>query len=554
MPGTRAGKYVLKHRLATGGMAEVWVAEIVGASGFNMPVAIKFIRDDLDHPKFDEMFQAEARIAAELRSSNLVAILNFDRAGPEEDPAVRGRYYIVMELVEGRDLGRLQRAVDRQGHIFSSKVVLYIVGEILKGLAYLHRRKKDSVRMQLVHRDVSPNNVMVSYTGEVKLTDFGVARSMQDQLTGGFRGKRQYSAPECVDDDGIPSHLSDQFAAGVIMWELLVGGSLFAADEEREVINKVRRCEIPSLGSRVDPAIAAITMKMLARDPKDRFASTNEALSAVYGAPGYMPDGRALGEIMQFFFPDGQRWSMPLAIPQALLEDAHLSTTVVPALAAQGSPQQVRKAVPVAIPRPGTEDTVLADRSPPVRVGRVPEKAEPARTPTAVTRPAVTEYAVHGGRPVPVMAARAAEADLDQSAIPTVVARYGTESLVPTAVAPQPDAARADAGRDSPRVSTIAGVGEAPSPSEWSTTEDMAPEPPASNEEPAATTSSPGPAFPEPMSPSPSVIVDWKTGEMIPANIEMCGRGPFVNLTPQQWVEWFRRRGIALDIDYPDRD
>jgi len=326
-PGMRIGKYVLKAKMARGGMAEVWAATVVGPEGFNIPVAIKFVLDELTGDKqFHRMFENEARIAAELRSASLVSILDFDRAGPETDPAIRGRYYIVMEMIEGRDLSRLSKAIAKNSHLFPTGVVLYIMGELLKGLAHIHGRRKDTKRMNLVHRDVSPGNLLIAYSGEIKLSDFGIARSMQEQMTGGFRGKFRYTAPELLEKGGIPSHLSDQFAAGVVMWELLAGRPLFHGDDA-QIIGQIRQGDYPRLGGRVPEPIAAIASKMLARNPDDRYPDTHAALSAVYGAPGYTPDGRTLGEIMQFFFPDGQRWSMALTLPRVLLDRAEAPVT-----------------------------------------------------------------------------------------------------------------------------------------------------------------------------------------------------------------------------------
>lgn len=327
--GIRVGKYVLEKPIARGGMAEVWTATATGPEQFNMPVAIKFMLDELTQPKHRELFENEARIAAELRNSNVVSLLDFDRAPPDAHPGVRGRYYIVMELIEGWDLARVRARLAKGGHRLPLRVVLYVMGEVLKGLQHIHSRKKETKGMKLVHRDLSPQNVLLSYAGEVKISDFGVARSMQEPMTGGFRGKLRYTAPELLDGHP-PSPQSDQFAVGVMMWELIANRPLFSGDEPA-LIAQIRACEIPPLDeARADSPLQAIVRTLTARDPKLRFEETDDALDAVYSLREYSADGRALGEIVRFVFPDGQRWSMPIGIPKVLLDESELSVTKPP--------------------------------------------------------------------------------------------------------------------------------------------------------------------------------------------------------------------------------
>lgn len=340
-PGLRIGKYVLGSRLGSGGMAEVWEASVAGAGDFAKPVAIKFILDPLaNDPEYHRLFTNEARVASELHHSNLVGIFDFDKAPDDAAPAARGRYYIVMELVEGVDLYKMMCGLQDAGRNCPVGIALYVTGEILKGLNYIHTRRKQSEVLGLVHRDVSPQNVLVGYSGEVRVSDFGIAKSTKAQTTQGIRCKLEYCAPELL--QGIePSAYSDQFAVGIILWELLAGRMLFQGQHTAQILNKVNQCEIPPVGRTIAPAVQEMMMKMLARDPYQRFISTSQALTAIFGAPGYTPDGRPVGELLSFLFPDDHlRWVTPASMPRALN----------PLFASQVMPQRPTGPVPMAYP------------------------------------------------------------------------------------------------------------------------------------------------------------------------------------------------------------
>jgi serine/threonine protein kinase len=318
-PGMRVGKYLLGDPIARGGMAEVWAAAVEGAVGFSKPVAIKFILDPLIGDKeYHRLFFNEAAVASELQHSNLVSVLDFDQAGADSGSALWGRYYIVMERVEGVDLCRLLKVLSKTGKPCAVGIALFITGEILKGLAYIHERRKQNLSLRLVHRDVSPQNVLVAYSGEVKLADFGIAKSLTVEHTGGIRGKLAYAAPELL--DGVPpSQYSDQFAVGIILWETLAGRRLFAGKSQTQTAASVQRCEIPAIGRRIPAELEALARRMLAPRPFERFETTSDALTAVYNVPGYSADARPLGELLAFLFPDKeQRWESPRNVPHAL--------------------------------------------------------------------------------------------------------------------------------------------------------------------------------------------------------------------------------------------
>ena len=322
--GRRIGKYVLDERIAVGGMAEVWAARAEGLRGFVKPVALKFILESFSgDPELERLFVNEARIAARLQHANLVTVFDFDKVDAGEERGLAGRYYIAMERVEGQDLRRLAEAARRAGYVFPVGVALYVAGEMLKALRYVHERREAGVALGLVHRDVSPHNVLVGYAGEVKLSDFGIAKarehSARNTKPGSLRGKIAYASPEQLAGEAV-DHRTDQFAAGVTIWELLAGRKLFDGANDLEIIGKVARCEIPPLGARGDvpPNVEAVVRRMLAADPAARFATTAEALSAVLGLASYTPDGAPLGEIARALFAsDGADLSHTLPL-QAL--------------------------------------------------------------------------------------------------------------------------------------------------------------------------------------------------------------------------------------------
>jgi serine/threonine protein kinase len=308
--GRRIGKYVLDERIAVGGMAEVWAAHAEGREGFVKPVALKFILESFSgDPELERLFVNEARIAARLQHANLVAVFDFDQVQPGAGRGA-GRYYIAMERIDGYDLRRIAEAARAAGYVFPVPMVLYLAGEICKALRYVHEKREGGQPLGLVHRDVSPHNVLVGATGEVKLSDFGIAKarehSARSTKPGSLRGKLAYAAPEQLNGHGI-DHRADQFAAGVTLWELLAGRRLFDGESDLEILGRVARCQIPTLaeaGGRRDvpAAVEAALRRMLALDPAARFPTTADALSAVLALPGYTPDGAPLGELVRTLF------------------------------------------------------------------------------------------------------------------------------------------------------------------------------------------------------------------------------------------------------------
>jgi serine/threonine-protein kinase len=269
-------RFELVAELATGGMATVYLARVSGVGGFQRFVAIKRLHPHLAHePEFIEMFLDEARLAARIHHPNVVSIL--------EIGATDQGYYIVMEYVEGDTLGRLLSRAAQTGQRVPLKVGLRVVIDMLAGLEAAHELTDDEGNpLKIVHRDVSPQNVLVGVDGHARITDFGVARATSRLSTtraGQLKGKVAYMAPEQARGDSEVDHRADVFAAGVVLWEVLSCRRLFKAEGEAQTLNKVLNEPIPTVSSvweEVPPALDAITARALERDRSVRFQSAIE--------------------------------------------------------------------------------------------------------------------------------------------------------------------------------------------------------------------------------------------------------------------------------------
>ncbi|HEY1416649.1 MAG TPA: protein kinase, partial [Myxococcaceae bacterium] len=269
------GRYLLLDRINIGGMAEVWRGKVFGAGGFERLVAIKRILPNIaEDEEFISMFQDEAKISVQLTHANICQIYELNRIGPS--------LYIAMEYVPGKDLRSIFERARKKGEPPPVPLVCYVIGKLCEGLDYAHRKKDQHGRdLNVVHRDVSPQNVLISFEGEVKVIDFGIAKAagkVTKTQAGILKGKFGYMSPEQI--RGLPlDRRSDVFAIGVCLYELLTGERLFVGESDFQVLEKVRKAEAlpPSTYNRKIPeALERIVLKALAKDPGDRFQYASE--------------------------------------------------------------------------------------------------------------------------------------------------------------------------------------------------------------------------------------------------------------------------------------
>ncbi len=276
------GPYALGERLGVGGMAEVYLAESAGPHGFAKRFAVKRILPQLSRdPRFVAMFCDEAKICAMLEHPNIVKVIDFGEAN--------GELFMAMEYVDGVSVARLLRAVSARGERFPLGAVLYVAHEILRALAHAHEATDDFGRpLNIVHRDVSPGNVLIGREGEVKLTDFGIVRSaFVDRRThpGELKGKLGYMSPEQVMGEELDPR-SDLFTAAIIIAELCLVRPLFPGQNELEILTRTHRADLEVLdrfGANLPASLQSALRRALSPSAKDRFQSAREFLSAIRG-------------------------------------------------------------------------------------------------------------------------------------------------------------------------------------------------------------------------------------------------------------------------------
>ena len=294
-----AGRYQLVERAGDGGMATVWRGVTKGAAGFYRPVAIKRIKPALaNDPAFIQMFVEEARVGADLDHPHIVSIHDF---GEDE----HGQHYLVMEWVEGVDLGRWSRSSIRAGWHAPWHLAAAIGIEALRGLHAAHERTDPfGEPAPTYHRDVTPGNILLGLNGIVKIADFGLSRAMdRARITRPemVKGKFAYLAPELI-EEADPSRASDIFSLGIVLWEVLAGRRLFLAKSDVQTVKNVARCEVPPL-ARLRPdlpeALTRAVHRALSRDPSARFETARQmarALAQVLRRVAEPTDAEPLGK------------------------------------------------------------------------------------------------------------------------------------------------------------------------------------------------------------------------------------------------------------------
>lgn len=373
--GTKFGQYALIEKIATGGMAEVWKARMRGVEGFQKTVAIKKILPHLsDNQDFIEMFVDEAKLAAQLNHNNIIHIYDLGK--------IQSSYYIAMEYIDGFDLKAILRRGQERDHPMTVELALFIASKLASALDYAHRKKDfEEKEMGLVHRDVSPQNVLVSQEGDIKLCDFGIAKAASKAShtqAGALKGKLQYMSPEQAWGRHIDRR-SDIFALATVLFEMLTNRKLFTGDNELSILEQVREARVqpPSLhNEEVTPDIDKIVIKALQKDPANRYQTAGEM-------------ARDLDAILYSFRPtptsaDLAIYMHRLSSPDAVFEEPAPSS------------------IPMDVPPP---PTVIA----PIPVLATPPKAAavaaaPAAAPHVVAAAAAQtpEFGAYGGVPEPI--------------------------------------------------------------------------------------------------------------------------------------------------------
>ncbi|HLK89068.1 MAG TPA: serine/threonine-protein kinase [Polyangia bacterium] len=268
------GRYVLLDRIGAGGMAEVFRAVMPGVEGFQRTFVVKRILGErAKSPYFVDMFVQEARINALLHHPNIVQVFDFGNVG--------GTYFLAMEYVRGRDVSELLRRLRNCDRPCPVAIATFIAHEVAVALGYAHALTgADGTPLHIVHRDISPSNIICLRTGGVKLLDFGIAKAIGEPEVektghGMFKGKLSYIAPERIKDLPVDGR-SDLFSLGVVLWELLAGQKLFRGKSDLQTLKNVAEMEIPApsaLRPDVPPELDRIVLRALARDPAERYPS-----------------------------------------------------------------------------------------------------------------------------------------------------------------------------------------------------------------------------------------------------------------------------------------
>ena len=386
-------RYTLSKKIARGGMAEIYLGKQVGEDGFQRVCAIKRILPHYaSEQEFIQMFRDEAHICKRLQHANIVRVEGFEE--------VEGSYAIIMEYVQGADVRTLLHAVEKAKQRMPVAMACYIIAEAARGLYYAHTKIDDVTgkELKIVHRDISPQNILVSYSGEVKVTDFGIAQAgskLTETKPGIVKGKYAYMSPEQISAKNVDAK-TDIFALSVVLWEMLAMRRLFQSETEVETIQRVKNCridfDIRRLNNDVDDELDAIIKKGLAKDAKKRYGTAADFekdirrfLSRRF--PEFTPEdlGRFLRVVME-----SQHSESTEDVKRTLTE-----VELKPSDRKLNSPSQVSEphkpidleldqndsgALAMAVPRPATATGLSASAQPPMGGSKIPRPVPAAVT------------------------------------------------------------------------------------------------------------------------------------------------------------------------------
>ncbi len=377
--GINFGQYLFLSKIATGGMAELFKAKRKGVEGFEKILAIKRILPHMsDNEEFVTMFIDEAKLAAQLTHHNICQI--FDLGSVEK------AYYIAMEFVHGKDLRAVLKACRVKARTIPVDLAILITSKIASALDYAHRKRGSNGKpLNLVHRDVSPQNILISYEGEVKLVDFGIAKAatkVHVTQHGALKGKLLYMSPEQAWGRMVDKR-SDLFSLGIVLYEMLTGRPLFFDDNDTEVtiLEKVREAKVPPVrefNSRVSQDLEKIITKALKKNPDERYQvafDLQKDLDNLFYTEGYNATSGSLAELVRNLFPE--EWTQ-----EGEVKETEKPAAVATPVAAPPTPV-VRAAAPASAPpspAPAKDSRKEArpKGSPKQQKAAAEEKSEPA--------------------------------------------------------------------------------------------------------------------------------------------------------------------------------
>jgi len=383
------GRYILLERIGAGGMAEIFKAVVKGAEDFKKVLVIKRILLPYSKdPNFVSMFIEEAKMCASLQHPNIVTIYEFDQ--------IEGQYYIAMEYVHGKDLQKIMARANRLQKRFPIEIVLYIVGEVCKALSYAHNaRDPHGNPLKIIHRDVSPSNIIISFEGNVKVTDFGVAKAQTSKEKGPavLKGKLGYMSPEQVTGKEL-DHRSDIFSLGIILFECITLKRLFLGRTDLQTLINIKEADIEKRLLRhpeIPEGVANILRKAVAREKEDRYENAHAFLQDIQDylyQERKRPSSQDIQLFMHELFPEeAEAEILPLDIEE-----------IEVGLGLPGAPKPERTGLTTEVPKVVTTETKKAEAPPAVQIVEKPVDAELPPTRQARISPQVTKFYLQDSR------------------------------------------------------------------------------------------------------------------------------------------------------------
>lgn len=380
-PGEEAyfGKYRLIQQLASGGMAHIFLASIDGPDGFSKTCVIKRILPEYANlDAFSRMFADEAKVAALLTHPNIVQVFDFGK--------IDGQYYLAMEWIQGAALDRVLRQAWSASFPLGTRVAVDVGIAVASALSYAHAKTlPDGTPLRLVHRDITPGNILVSRDGIIKLADFGIVKStvnLERTVAGVVKGKYAYMSPEQISNREL-DHRSDLFSLGIVLYEAATGRRLYKRDTIEATILAASRAEVPPPSEVVPdfpPALERIILQLLAKDPNARYQSAREVhedLERFRAAQNWTSSGRELATLMATLFPPDKAGRHSTAVPVAgsLPGGSGGGTGRTPSGVSDSKPKTV---APVDVEEEGTTPATSVER------GSSPRRVEPEGFPWGI--------------------------------------------------------------------------------------------------------------------------------------------------------------------------